>query len=66
MRTLLLIALALALPACASGTAPPDNSMYEMGRDEYGPVPPPDPTRRVSVQDCTQRIEADGGNLYCR
>ena len=26
----------------------------------------PDPSRRISVQDCTQPIAADGGNLKCR
>jgi hypothetical protein len=31
----------------------------------YGRVPPPDPNRRISVQDCTKPIVADGGNLRC-
>lgn len=28
--------------------------------------PTPDPTRRVSVQDCTKPIDPDSGNLRCR
>jgi hypothetical protein len=29
-------------------------------------TPPADPTRKVSVQDCSRPISADGGNLLCR
>ena len=29
-------------------------------------APPMDPSRKVSEQDCTRPIEADGGNLMCR
>ena len=29
-------------------------------------APPMDPTRRVSEQDCSRPINADGGNLMCR
>jgi hypothetical protein len=29
-------------------------------------APEPDPRRRISVQDCTQPIDLDGGNLSCR
>jgi hypothetical protein len=32
----------------------------------YGRVPPPDPNRRISVQDCTKPIVPDGGNLLCK
>ncbi len=29
-------------------------------------APDPDPTRRISEQDCTRPIRADGGNLMCK
>ena len=66
MRTLLLIALAVLPAACASQSPQADNSVYEMGRDKYGPIPDPDPTRSISVQDCTRPVDMDGGNLYCK
>jgi len=62
MRTFFGVALALLIAACASEA----QSKYEMGADEYGPVPAADPTRTVSVQDCTRPVSLDGGNLLCR
>lgn len=32
----------------------------------YRGVPDPDPTRRISVQDCTRPIDPSSGNLVCR
>ena len=32
----------------------------------YGSAPPPDPARKVSVQDCTKPIVQDGCNLLCK
>ncbi len=32
----------------------------------YGRVPPPDPNRTISEQDCTKPIVPDGGNLRCK
>jgi hypothetical protein len=32
----------------------------------YGRVPPPDPNRKISEQDCTKPIVFDGGNLRCK
>ena len=31
-----------------------------------GPVPPPDPGRKISEQDCTRPMVLDGGNLRCK
>ena len=31
----------------------------------YGPVPEPDPTRKISEQDCAKNYVRDGGNLRC-
>jgi hypothetical protein len=31
----------------------------------YG-APEPDPTRAINVQDCTQPIDPEAGNLMCR
>ena len=62
MRTYFGIALALLIAACAAES----QSQYGMGSDEYGPVPAADPTRTVSVQDCTQSVAFDGGNLLCK
>jgi hypothetical protein len=65
MRMLVCTALLL-LAGCASDSAFRGQSRYEMGRDEYGPVPLADPTRTISDQNCTRLIEMDGGNLRCR
>jgi hypothetical protein len=29
-------------------------------------VPPPDPTRKINVQDCTKPVDLSAGNLMCR
>ncbi len=42
---------------------------YQLGPEGRTPIfgaPPMDPTRRVNVQDCTQPIDPDAGNLLCR
>ncbi|HTQ73071.1 MAG TPA: hypothetical protein VMI74_02205 [Burkholderiales bacterium] len=62
MRSLFFLTLALLLAACASESM---LSNYEMGPDEYGPVPQADPDRLVGVQDCTKPIAMGGGNLRC-
>jgi hypothetical protein len=31
-----------------------------------GVAPPPDPTRRINVQDCTRPVDPGAGNLVCR
>ena len=35
-------------------------------RRDHDPAPEPDPTRRISEQDCSKPIELDGGNLRCK
>lgn len=32
----------------------------------YFQAPEPDPTRRISVQDCTKPVDLTAGNLMCR
>jgi len=64
MRTVFLLSFALLVAACTSEPMSGD-SKYEMGSDEYGPIPEADPGRVVSVQDCTKPIAMDGGNLRC-
>ena len=66
MKVFFGVAFALLLAACASGSMSDGYSKYEMGSDEYGPMPELDPDRLVSTQDCTQQIRMDGGNLLCR
>jgi uncharacterized lipoprotein YmbA len=66
MRSFLGIAFVLLLAACASESMSGERSMYELGLDEYGPMPGADPGRAISVQDCTQQLKRDGGNLRCR
>ncbi len=66
MRSFFGIAFLLLLAACASESMSDGHSMYELGLDEYGPIPEADPGRVVSVQDCTQQLRRDGGNLRCR
>ena len=42
---------------------------YTIGPDGKQPMygaPDPDPTRTINVQDCTQPIDPDAGNLMCR
>lgn len=43
---------------------------YQLGPDgtrtpAFG-APDPDPTRKINVQDCTQPVDPDAGNLFCR
>jgi hypothetical protein len=66
MKTFFSVTFALLVAACASESAVDSHSKYEMGLDEYGPIPDADPDRLVSVQDCTQQITMDGGNLRCK
>jgi len=45
------------------------NGRAGMGGDyrrDHDPAPEPDPTRRISEQDCSKPIELDGGNLRCK
>jgi hypothetical protein len=42
---------------------------YTMGPDGKNPMrgaPPPDPTRTINAQDCTQPVDYSAGNLLCR
>jgi hypothetical protein len=41
---------------------------YGIGPDGKTPyrAPEPDPTRKINVQDCTQTVDPDAGNLMCR
>lgn len=59
------VALALLAAGCSAPDPAPGRS-YEMGSDRYGPIPAPDPDRKISRQDCTQPLTLDGGNLMCR
>ena len=36
------------------------------GRTPFYGVPPPDPTRKINVQDCSQPVDPEAGNLLCR
>jgi hypothetical protein len=61
------VALAFFLAGCASQpSSRSGGSGYEMENERYSQAPELDPTRRVSVQDCTRSIRIDGGNLRCR
>jgi len=62
MKSFIGLTLLLFIAACASES----QSKYGMGADEYGPLPAADPTRTVSVRDCTQPFALDGGNLICK
>ena len=44
-------------------TAIDDSSMYP---GTGGARPEPDPDRRISEQDCSRPVVADGGNLRCK
>jgi uncharacterized lipoprotein YmbA len=66
MKTFFGVTFALLLAACASQSTVDSQSKYEMGNDEYGPIPDADPDRLVSTQDCTLQIKMDGGNLRCK
>ena len=35
-------------------------------RVPYYGIPEPDPARRINVQDCTQPVDIQAGNLMCR
>lgn len=41
---------------------------YRLGPEGRTPFygAPPDPTRKINVQDCTQPIDPEAGNLRCR
>src|SRR5262245_6080561 len=41
---------------------------YTLGPDGKQPTsaPEPDPTRIINVQDCTQPVDPEAGNLMCR
>jgi hypothetical protein len=41
---------------------------YSIGPDGKQQVraPDPDPTRTINVQDCTQPVDPEAGNLMCR
>jgi len=51
------ITVVLLLVLAAGCSSRPQDAAY---------APPLDPSRKVSEQDCTRPIEADGGNLMCR
>lgn len=59
-------ALVLLGSGCSAPASAPGRSGYDMGSDRFGPIPAPDPDRAISVQDCTQPLTPDGGNLKCR
>ncbi len=40
--------------------------MNDAGLVAYGSFPPPDPQRRIELQDCTQAADFTAGNLMCR
>ena len=56
------IAFGASAAAHPGGTASGSARAAGLHRD----APPADPTRRVSVQDCSKPIAADGGNLLCK
>jgi hypothetical protein len=41
---------------------------YRLGPDGKTSVraPEPDPTRKINIQDCTQPVDPNAGNLLCR
>jgi hypothetical protein len=60
------LALALLASGCSAPDTAPGRSGYDMGSDRFGPIPAPDPDRKISVEDCTGPLAPDGGNLKCR
>lgn len=56
-----LLPVALVLASCATQNATTDQSLQYRGAK----VAPLDPTRKVSVQDCTKPISPESGNLLC-
>ncbi len=63
------VAVCIALAVFAVGCSSTDSSGMgygEMGSDRFGPIPAPDPGRRISWQNCTEPLDEDGGNLMCR
>lgn len=66
MKVAACLALALLASGCSAPEPGPGRSGYDMGSDRFGPIPTPDPDRTISVQDCTQPLMLNGGNLMCR
>lgn len=60
---ILLLPLALVLASCATQNATPARDPLVQYRGAT--VAPPDPTRKISVQDCTKPISMESGNLLC-
>ena len=62
------VTLGLVLGAIIFGNAGNDGRTGMGGdyRRDHDPAPEPDPTRRISEQDCTKPIQLDGGNLRCK
>ena len=56
MRKILIVFLAILAAGCSSG----------MRSGSQSSLPQMDPTRQVSVQDCSRSSDADKGNLMCR
>lgn len=65
MNGKLIIVLALFAAGCAGGTYN-SGSQPDMVVKERGAVPPMDPSRKVSEQDCSRPVEIAEGNLMCR
>jgi hypothetical protein len=62
------IVLILCTAACASTDTEGRNQISDEGTapEQYAfRTPPMDPSRRVSVQDCRNRVIDDGANLLC-
>ena len=47
-----------------------EDRYYRVGPDgmktSVGRAPPPDPTRKINVQDCTRPVDPAAGNLMCK
>jgi len=70
MKKNLAILLAILAGGCASGsdTSYTERPAYDSGlmvKDREA-VPPLDPKRKVSEQDCSQPVDIAGGNLMCK
>jgi hypothetical protein len=62
------LTIGIILGALIIGNAQMDRRTVMGGdyRRDHDPAPEPDPTRKISVQDCSKPIELDGGNLRCK
>ena len=67
-----LVVLSVLIAAGCGGESSMTSSDYDRGGSAANPVsatgyvPPMDPKRKVSEQDCSRQVDTTGGNLMCR